>query len=121
VLDIDSASLSCDLESFNAAYCGCTVLPNPCTFCFDGSSITEPDQVIDIPGIYGGGELFVTCQEMNDRFVGIPTDSRTCLGARSAFGEECGCPVYKDPCTMCEGGALLCKPKKEFEVTVGAG
>ena len=100
-----------------AADCGCPVLLAPCTLCWDGSSITKPDEVIDIDA---DGVALFTCQVLNDGLVSIPNDSRSCHLFRSAAGVDCGCSVYGDPCTMCKGGASMSKPKQEFVATVGA-
>ena len=116
-LSIDADSDSCDRSRFFAGECGCPVLLDPCTLCWDGSSITNPDNDVDI---YGDGREVYTCQQWNDGLEGLPNDSRSCHRARSGFGVTCGCPVYGDPCTICKGGALMDKPEKEFVVTVGA-
>ena len=102
---------------FAAASCGCPVLLDPWTVCSDESSITKPNEVIDV---YGDGREMYTCQQWNDGLEGVPNDSGTCHGARSAFGVDCDCPIYGDPCTICKGGALMGKLDKEFVVSVGA-
>ena len=116
LLIIRSEELLCDRSRFYAAHCGCPVLLDPCTLCSDGSSITKPDKVIYV---YGDGQFMDTCQDFNDRFLVIPNDSRTCNGAGSAYGVECGCPIFGDPCTMCKGGALMDKHDKEVVATLG--
>jgi hypothetical protein len=115
VLTIDSESLKCEKLRFVAPTCGCPVLLDPCTLCSDGSSISNPDNVV-IP--CGDGQYTYMCQDYNDLLKGIPNDSESCRGSRSAFGVSCGCPAFGNLCTMCKGGALMDTHDKEFIVTV---
>ena len=108
LLSIDSESLKCEQASFDAADCGCPPVSDPCTLCWDASSITKPDKVID-------GKVY-TCQDHNDNLLGIPNGSGTCHGYRSRMGLICGCPVYEDSCTMCKGGDKMGEPGQNAEM-----
>lgn len=98
----------CDMVQSISSLCGCIQSfppeEEPCSLCWDGSAITEPEKPVP-----WAKEVFLgvapTCQLYEGFVNGLAKSDELCAQTQ-ASGYHCGCPArYEDDhCVFCDGG-----------------
>jgi hypothetical protein len=84
---------------------------NPCTLCNDGSAVTLPNYLVQIPGY---PEL--SCSSVASLIPSLLPDDTVpeCTLARQV-SSLCGCPVIPGSCSLCKDGTKASKRHVELE------
>lgn len=89
-----------------------TISASPCTVCPDGSAITVPDKVVDIPGVPS-----VDCATVEKLIpVMFQDDSSQECQLVHQLSTMCGCPQAKGCCRLCPDGSSVSKPAAPVDV-----
>jgi hypothetical protein len=83
----------------------------PCTLCLDGSSVTMPNSMIEIPGYPK-----LSCSAIDDLIPSLfPDDTAPeCTLARQV-SSLCGCPILPNSCSLCSDGSAVSRPDVQIE------
>jgi hypothetical protein len=78
----------------------------PCTLCQDGSPVTMPNSMIEIPGYPK-----LSCLAIYDLIPSLFPDESApeCTLARQV-SSLCGCPIMPNSCSLCSGGSNVTRP-----------
>ena len=88
---------------------------NPCTLCNDGSAVTLPDYIVQIPG-----NPQLSCASVAAVIPSLLPDETVpeCTLARQV-SSLCGCPVIPGSCSLCKNGTKA--PNRYLELKEFAG
>lgn len=81
-----------------------------CTLCPDGSTIGNPDYVVDLTEPFP----LKTCGDLNDALVFVDDGSSLCESSR-ALAALCGCPTADDSCSICGGESTPSRPDQVLD------